>query len=677
MADRELSYKITTDSQQAVAGIKQFSTGVKRELKATRGELDDTRTSGQKVADALNRMADEAVRELQRSEEAAEALRVALGDAADSVDVEGAVADLRRLGLSFDEIEADAETLADTVRRLNTQKVDVDTTGAGDAFREVSDEAGKATDATNSFVGNAVSELPGVSEAFGPLGEAVGQLTEGLLGGEVGFKNLVAAAGPIAVITAAVTAVSGMLEANARRAEEATARMELLGEAMRTASDDALGLVEGIRGSLDQLREFEATDILGGDSGIFNRLNDAAKAIPVIGALAQSVNVNLVSALGKAGQSMYGFGRAVTGTTRDAQAFLDELSRAYQQGILTSDEITALRQAVVEYRDASGAAAEEQGAFNVSIDEANAIVGKLVAQRDPLLQYAEAWAVLGDDLADGAIDSQTAADAVNYLALQLGMTQEEVIGLAEETRIAAEEERDAEEATRDLAQANKEAADDVAKHKQKWDELFNRLDRDEAIANVGSSLGDLKQKGIDAYDAIKNKSEDAAQKQKEYNDTLRATKEDVANLSKEYLGLPPEVVTKILADLDQGKVDEVNAFIYNLSLGAELPVDIQMKLPPGWKVSADGKIHGPGGITVFAVPPTTGGGSPPPTPGMTPMVAATAAPAAVTPSASGSASAVWAPAGNRIFNVTINTRATDGRDVATALERWYRVNGGR
>lgn len=64
------------------------------------------------------------------------------------------------------------------------------------------------------------------------------------------------------------------------------------------------------------------------------------------------------------------------------------------------------------------------GDLNTALDD-------LVNKKDPLGQMTDQWKILMDDMADGAVDTQAAADAANLLAGFLGITTDEVLALAD------------------------------------------------------------------------------------------------------------------------------------------------------------------------------------------------------------------------------------------------------
>jgi hypothetical protein len=133
------------------------------------------------------------------------------------------------------EVTADASAAVDDLKDVQTEaktidaatptiKVDADTTAARRELDEldaasaasgkklgddVVEGSGKAKDAVHGFVGEAVVELPGVGDAVGPAGEAIGQMVEGLANGEIAMGDMLAAAAPLAALTVAFKFISG------------------------------------------------------------------------------------------------------------------------------------------------------------------------------------------------------------------------------------------------------------------------------------------------------------------------------------------------------------------------------------------------------------------------------------------------------------------------------------
>lgn len=369
---------------------------------------------------------------------AAEELGRALGpELAARADTSALVSELQKLGVTADEVTVNADELAAKLREIDSPDLGG---GIGQALGTARGEAEKLSDAARgansalaNMVGNTAQDLGALTGVAGSAGVAIGQMAEYFSDATLGGQKLGAAlvdmakvVGPIAALGLATQVLNGYMETQARRAEAAAERTETLGAAMEGAADDAVGLSDALKNNLDALRDFEATTLLGPT----NWMNDIAKAIPLVNRFAQDVEVNLVDALAKADSNMFEFSQAIEGSTDEAQAFLDMLYAQMQAGKITGDEYRAFTQAITQYREAQRAAAQEQKAFNVTTEEANAILGELVTKADPLSRMADTWATLFADMADGSIDTKAAADAVNELADGLGLTEQEVIDLA-------------------------------------------------------------------------------------------------------------------------------------------------------------------------------------------------------------------------------------------------------
>lgn len=158
-----------------------------------------------------------------------------LGDIADDVatlekadpeiqvtaDTTAAEGDVKALGTAADQLAKDDRTIvlkaqidaakAD-LKILDQQLKDLDDTSTRTGAKigtDIEEGSGKAKSAVHSFTGEAITELPGIGDAVGPAGEAIGQMTEGLLAGEIAMGELVAAAVPLVAMVAAFKLISG------------------------------------------------------------------------------------------------------------------------------------------------------------------------------------------------------------------------------------------------------------------------------------------------------------------------------------------------------------------------------------------------------------------------------------------------------------------------------------
>lgn len=137
------------------------------------------------------------------------------------------------------DLDSQIKGLADPV---NIPDPDVD-----GKIAKVGEDTGKAKDAMHGFVGEAVTGLPGVGQALGPASEAVGQITEGLLAGEVAMSGLVAAAIPIAAIVVAVQAISSELDRQKAIDAFNDEQVKNFRDALEGVTDEAGAVVDKLR----------------------------------------------------------------------------------------------------------------------------------------------------------------------------------------------------------------------------------------------------------------------------------------------------------------------------------------------------------------------------------------------------------------------------------------------
>ena len=158
----------------------------------------------------------------------------------------------------------EAQTTLDALDEPVTIPVTVNETGDGfDGVRTkvqgLTEDTGKAQETMHGFIGNAVSEIPGLGAAFGPAAEAMGQLTEGILGGEVAMEGLIAAALPIAGITALVKLWNDEQE----RVKAIDAFNKKKVDDYTTAIRNGKTALEGLREEAEKTQKLEWVDTFG------------------------------------------------------------------------------------------------------------------------------------------------------------------------------------------------------------------------------------------------------------------------------------------------------------------------------------------------------------------------------------------------------------------------------
>jgi uncharacterized coiled-coil DUF342 family protein len=283
-SSEQLRLVIDVVNKNAIKGMGDL----KKAAKGVSDELDDTRSAAKRVADELDRRADEMAADLKASEKAAEALGAALGPELaakiGSAKLDSFIGDLKRAGLTFEEVEADAESFAQSLRKMDA---------AADGVKDV-DKAmarvGETTDNTRSvvanFAGNAAQELPGVAAAMGPMNMAIGQFAEYAAEGNISLKNFIAASGGLVAAGAVLKLISDRM-ANVAKID---AFKEESVEGYADALKDARGEVEAIQKALEAAGKVEF--IFGdGDpsawTGGISVVGDATKALQLLGLNAQ------------------------------------------------------------------------------------------------------------------------------------------------------------------------------------------------------------------------------------------------------------------------------------------------------------------------------------------------------------------------------------------------------
>jgi hypothetical protein len=171
------------------------------------------------------------------------------------------------------------------------------------------------------------------------------------------------------------------------------------------------------------------------------------------------------------------------------------------------------------------------------------------------------------------------ADEVSAALVNLGLSAVETTDVtADMARIygerippAVEQSEVAVIRLRDATADAKQKADDL---EAQWQTLFGTLDDEKALLNLQDQFDQLHEAGVAAYTAGVQGSDDAEAAQRRHQQAIIDTKSEVATYAKEVLGLPPEQVTKILADIEAGKIDEIERKLEILTRNRTANIDI-------------------------------------------------------------------------------------------------------
>ena len=502
---RELRYNVAVDASDASSSLKKLGNDVKKTAKEIESGFDDSASDGDKFKATVDQLSSKLTTEFKSAATAADKLGSALKEAGSEMDVGDAISDLTRLGFTFDEITADADKFAaslkqlDDVKATGVKELDAVAPGLATKLDQVEKSADSSKNVLANMVGNSAQDIGQLGGIAGSTGVLIGQIAEYMADaafeGE-GFvsviKNFAAVAGPAAALGLVIATVSGVMEKQAAAAQAAAERNEELGDAMAGAADDAVGVADALKGNLDPLRDFDAGLALLGSSSV-KTVNDIGRSIPLVGRIFEDTNRDIVNALADGQASIFAFSKAVEGSEADANAFKLQMRVMVSLGAITVDQYNSISGAVDDYRASAAKARKEQSLFNVSADEANAILGELVTKAEPMSKFGDVWKTLMDDMADGTIDTEAAANAVNFLADRLGLTQQEVIDLAKE-HLDEQFQKDA-DAAKEAAERTKEAAEAAREHADALRQLNRALDKTdnvlETIAGREQAINDV------------------------------------------------------------------------------------------------------------------------------------------------------------------------------------------
>ena len=292
---------ITIDvlADKAIGGLNKL----KSVVSVAGQDLDDTASAGKRMAAALDAATDQIAADMQGAERAAGALAASLGpEMAAQIGrngIDSMLAKLRAAGLTFDEVEADADALAVSLRRMDAV---AGTANVSDGLDKVSTSSDRARGAVGGFVGGAVSELPLVAGAFGPVSQGLDQMVSSLVEGDMKFKQLLAAG--LAMAAAGIVI------------SELTDKTEELEDAARKAMNAKL-----VKDWSDALR-----DSSGAIDGLTAKLADSGRAyVQMFGPDGDALWVDWTERFNTGGITVEAWAAAIAGGARGAADFEEAL----------------------------------------------------------------------------------------------------------------------------------------------------------------------------------------------------------------------------------------------------------------------------------------------------------------------------------------------------------------
>lgn len=263
-AQRTMTIRFVGDMKDMRRGVKDLVS-----------QLDDTESAGKRVATAMRQLAGDAERDFADARDAADRLARALGDEtvaeieAAGRSVDGYIQDLRRMGLSYDDVRADVDELADSIRKVETTRSSIDTLRAplkdvDTDLQTVRDSADQSRSVLANMVGNSVQDLGALGGVAGTAGMAIGQMAEYAADGNLKLAGFAKVIGPMALIAAGVAGVSWVLGKLREDTEKATAAFEGMLEVNEAIRDGQFGdaasqLQEDWGGTIAELESYGFT----------------------------------------------------------------------------------------------------------------------------------------------------------------------------------------------------------------------------------------------------------------------------------------------------------------------------------------------------------------------------------------------------------------------------------
>lgn len=459
MADRDYRYRIGAQDD-ATKVFEKIAGSAKREMGKVDDAFDDAENGGKSMARAMKTIADDLERELDGTARAADKLGEALGpDLRGKIGDAGLdkfVTDLRTAGLSFDDIEGEADELAAALARIDDVSVK-STSRLNQGLRDVDTTAAKTGDTVDrtgsvfaNFAGNAVQDIPGISGSFGALNVAAGQFAEYAAEGGIQIGNMAKALGPIALATVAIGVVNSQLDHIAKTRAFDKDQIEEWTQAIRDGSTAFEAMADQVRDSgkfelaigdniVDVLPRFEALGLSMSDFQGLTRLSADQLAAWKQQLLDSGVNLveanGLIGAVTAAQGNLASSSAAAAATERflghsveDLNAGLEEQTERNQE---TADAVRGLTDALlaqfdaqIAARDAANQTIEAVAAYRTAVDDTTTPVNELQVAQDSAAEAAlrQAQAMVeAAGATNGSVEgNRILVDSLQSVADQLG-----------------------------------------------------------------------------------------------------------------------------------------------------------------------------------------------------------------------------------------------------------------
>lgn len=526
--------------------LSQASKTAASSLASVEDGANDARTAAQRLAAAVDKTAAGLEADIEKSAAAARALSAALGpEMAERIGRNGLqnlIRQFTRMGLTLDEVTAEAETLAVAVRRIDNLSVDNLNGELGKLDTNVSkvaDGADRSRSVFANFAGNAAQEIPGITSAMGPLNTAVGQFVEYATEGNISLLGLAKAVGPIAAVSAGIALLVDNLQNAAETKAFNAEQVNAFRDAILEGANAATAFQDSIRevGKLET-RVFDP-DARFGLSGLTAKLGETLDIVgafinlPGIGSTIARIfgkekTEDLTDELNRLGLNLQSVNRLVQGGRPVILAWADSLKSAGASSKDVDLVVQGLLQSSTNLQKAQlAAAATTQFLGGSLVDYSGSAANATAVQTE-----------LADEAARAAEEYQAQADAIAAARNQL-------FRFIDIGRTTKELDQSTAEARNELAKARKRGnAKDIAQAEEKYLQAVQREAEYTAEASVQTSkITDEKIKQVIATEKVIASLEAEAQKLGPNSPLIRNFNEWVRKLREE---LPKNLTTDIL-----------------------------------------------------------------------------------------------------------------------------------
>lgn len=402
--ERTMTIKFLGDAKNLTRGVKDIVSG-----------LDDTESAGKRVASAMKMLSDDAVREFGDAREAADKLAQALGP--DTVadiqaagrSVDGYIAELKRMGLSFDDVRTDVDELADAIRKVETTKANIDGLKAplkdvDTGLQDVRDSGDQSRSVLANMVGNSAQDLGALGGVAGTAGMAIGQLAEYATEGNINMAGLAKVAGPMAAVSVAVIGVSWAMGKLKQSSEDAKKEAELMLEVQKQLRDgkfeDAGAKLAESYGGL--AAELDAMGVP--QQEVLDFIIGASESMPTFNRLLEENKVHF----DEGGVGLTDFGGKLNGLAGDVYNARNAFSEQ-------EDQLVATDEATQQFTEALIGAARETGDTEIAIRDLDEAYKQLTGR----FSDEEAWLSLQEDMHQFRADMTDSTLSANEKRLKM------------------------------------------------------------------------------------------------------------------------------------------------------------------------------------------------------------------------------------------------------------------